>query len=107
MDEEGEMSVGAREQGSRGAGERDGEGARERLCTSAQKAPLHRRHPKGGKLRIKWVKSSIGYSKRQKATIKALGLKRLGDVVEHNDTPVIRGMIYKVRHLVKVEKMEG
>jgi large subunit ribosomal protein L30 len=53
------------------------------------------------------VKSSIGYSKRQKATIKALGLKRLGDVVEHNDTPVIRGMIYKVRHLVKVEKMEG
>ncbi len=94
MDEEGEM----REERSVGAGGQGSKRVRERRSTTAQK---------GGKLRIKWVKSSIGYSKRQKATIKALGLKRLGDVVEHNDTPVIRGMIYKVRHLVKVEKMEG
>lgn len=58
------------------------------------------------KLRIKWVKSSIGYSRRQKGTVRALGLRRLGDVVEQADTPVIRGMIDKVSHLVQVEKIE-
>jgi large subunit ribosomal protein L30 len=55
-------------------------------------------------LRIKWVKSSIGYSQRQKATIKSLGLKRLGDTVEWKDDPMTRGMIDKVRHLVEVEE---
>jgi len=55
------------------------------------------------KLRITWVKSSIGYSQRQKGTIRALGLRRLGDAVEQADTPVIRGMIDKVSHLVHVE----
>jgi large subunit ribosomal protein L30 len=59
------------------------------------------------KLRIKWVKSSIGYSRRQKGTVRALGLRRLGDVVEQADTPVIRGMIDKVSHLVQVEEVEG
>ena len=58
------------------------------------------------KLRIKWVKSSIGYSRRQKGTVRALGLRRLGDVVEQVDTPVIRGMIGKVSHLVQVEEIE-
>lgn len=57
------------------------------------------------KLRIKWVKSSIGYSRRQKGTIRALGFRRLGDVVEQADTPVIRGMIDKVSHLVRVEEI--
>jgi large subunit ribosomal protein L30 len=56
------------------------------------------------KLRVTWVKSSIGYSKRQKGTIRALGLNRLGDVVEHLDTPVIRGMLDKVGHLIRVEE---
>lgn len=56
---------------------------------------------------ITWVKSSIGYSKRQKATIRALGLRRLGDSVEQEDTPVIRGMIDKVSHLVEVEEVKG
>ena len=60
-----------------------------------------------GKLRLTWVKSSIGYSRRQKDTIRALGLRRLGDVVEQADTPVIRGMIDKVSHLVSVDEMEG
>jgi large subunit ribosomal protein L30 len=60
-----------------------------------------------GKLRITWVKSSIGYSRRQKGTIRALGFRRLGDVVEQSDTPVIRGMIDKVSHLVQVEEIEG
>ncbi len=55
-----------------------------------------------GKLRITWKKSAIGYAKDQKATIRALGLRRLGHTVEHGDTPAIRGMIGKVRHLVEV-----
>jgi large subunit ribosomal protein L30 len=58
------------------------------------------------KLRITWVKSSIGYSRRQKGTIRALGFRRLGDVVEQADTPVIRGMLDKVSHLVRVEEVE-
>ena len=52
------------------------------------------------KIRVKWVKSAIGFSWRQKRTIKALGFKKLQSVVEHEDTPQIRGMIEKVRHLV-------
>jgi large subunit ribosomal protein L30 len=59
------------------------------------------------KLQITWTKSSIGYSQRQKDTIRALGLRRLGDVVEQADTAVIRGMIDKVSHLVQVEKVEA
>ena len=58
-----------------------------------------------GKLRITWVKSSIGYSRRQKGTIRALGLRRLGDVVEQANTPVIQGMVDKVSHLVEVEEI--
>jgi large subunit ribosomal protein L30 len=57
------------------------------------------------RLRITWRKSSIGYSRRQKRTIRALGLRRLGDVVEQADTPAIRGMVDKVSHLVHVEKI--
>lgn len=57
------------------------------------------------KLRITWTKSAIGYNVKQKATIKALGLRRLHHVVEHEDTPVIRGMINKVSHLVRVEEV--
>ena len=60
----------------------------------------------GRKLQIRWTKSSIGQSRRQKDTIRALGLRRLGDVVEQVDTPVIRGMIDKVGHLVQVEEIE-
>lgn len=56
------------------------------------------------KLRVKWVKSSIGYPKDQKATIKALGLHKLQQTVEHDDQPAIRGMIRKVIHLVQVEE---
>lgn len=58
------------------------------------------------KLRITWVKSSIGYSQRQKATIKALGLRHLNDTVEQEDTPVIRGMINRVKHLVEVAEVD-
>lgn len=57
------------------------------------------------KLRITWKKSAIGYAKDQKATIRALGLHRLHETVEHDDTPSIRGMTHKVRHLVTVEEL--
>lgn len=55
-------------------------------------------------LRITLVRSPIGYSQRQKATVRALGLRRMHQTVEQEDTPVIRGMIAKVSHLVRVEE---
>jgi len=55
------------------------------------------------KLCVTWVKGSIGYAEDQKKTIKALGLHRLNQSVTHDDSASIRGMINKVRHLVKVE----
>lgn len=58
---------------------------------------------KAKRLRFTWVKSGIGYPNRQKETIKALGLRKLGDVVEHDNTPAIRGMAQKVEHLVRME----
>jgi len=59
------------------------------------------------KLRITLVKSPIGYNQRQKGTIRALGLRRMGYTVEQPDTPVVRGMVQKVSHLVQVEEFEG
>ena len=56
------------------------------------------------KLKVTWIKSDIGYAKGQRRTIKALGLHRLHQKVEHEDSPSIRGMIAKVAHLVKVEE---
>lgn len=58
-----------------------------------------------GKLMVTWKKSAIGYAQDQKATIVALGLKRLRHTVEHDDNPVIRGMVFKVKHLVSVEEV--
>jgi large subunit ribosomal protein L30 len=55
-------------------------------------------------LKIKLVKSPIGYSQRQKGTVAALGLKKINQVVTHTDNEVIRGMINKVSHLVEVEE---
>ncbi len=56
------------------------------------------------KLRVKYIRSSIGYPKDQKATIRSLGLRKLQQTVEHEDHPAIRGMIRKVIHLVQVEE---
>ncbi len=58
-------------------------------------------------LRITLVRSPIGYARDQKATVRALGLRRLHQTVEKADTPVIRGMVAKVQHLVKVEEVKG
>jgi large subunit ribosomal protein L30 len=55
-------------------------------------------------LTITLVKSPIGYSKRQKATLKAMGLKRINQTVVQVDNQAIRGMIDKVSHLVEVEE---
>jgi large subunit ribosomal protein L30 len=55
-------------------------------------------------LQITLVKSVIGYSKKHKGTIRALGLRRMNQTVEQKDTPVIRGMLSKVNHLVRIEE---
>ena len=55
-----------------------------------------------GTIKVKQVRSAINRTKRQKDTMVALGLKRRNQVVEHNDTPQIRGMVAKVSHLVEV-----
>ena len=56
------------------------------------------------KLNITLVKSGIGYAEDQKRTLKALGFRRLNQIVSHDDSAAIRGMVNKVRHLVKVEE---
>lgn len=58
------------------------------------------------KIRIKWVKSDIGYPGDQRRTLKALGFHKLNEVVEKEDTPVIRGMIAKISHMLAVEENE-
>lgn len=55
-------------------------------------------------LKIKWVRSAIGCPQDMRQTIRGLGLRRMQQVVERADTPAIRGMIHKVRHLVQVEE---
>jgi len=57
-------------------------------------------------LRIKLVRSVIGYSERQKRTAKALGLRKMNQVVERPDNPAVRGMVNKITHLLQVEKVE-
>jgi len=57
------------------------------------------------KLKITLVKSTIGCLEEQKKTVEALGLRKIRSEVVHEDTPAIRGMIFKVKHLVKVEEV--
>jgi len=56
-------------------------------------------------IRITLVKSPIGYTERQKATVRALGLRRMHQTVEHTDTPSLCGMLARVSHLVDVEEI--
>lgn len=56
------------------------------------------------KLRITWIKSGIGHKENQKKTLASLGFHRLNQSVIHEDSMPVRGMINKVRHLVKVEE---
>ncbi len=55
-------------------------------------------------LHVTLVRSGIGFTKDQKATVKALGLHRLHQTVEHKDTPALRGMLNKIIHLLKIEE---
>jgi large subunit ribosomal protein L30 len=60
-----------------------------------------------GKLRVTQVKSTISHIARNRATIRALGLKRIGDTVEVADNDATRGMVRQVRFLVTVEEVDG
>ena len=55
-------------------------------------------------IKLTLVRSPIGYSKPQKATVRALGFHRLHQTVEHEDTPVVRGMLAKVIHMIRIEE---
>ena len=57
-------------------------------------------------LRVTWIKSSIGRTRDQRRTMRALGLHRLNQSVEHEDSSSIRGMVSKVRHLVELVELE-
>ncbi|MBI4928107.1 MAG: 50S ribosomal protein L30 [Anaerolineae bacterium] len=58
------------------------------------------------KLRVTLLKSAIGYSEKHKATVRALGFHKLHQTVELPDNPSVRGMLYKVNHLVKIEEVK-
>jgi large subunit ribosomal protein L30 len=55
-------------------------------------------------IKITQVRSAIGLPKDQKATVRALGLKRMNDTVVQADPPAVRGMVFKVKHLVRVDE---
>jgi large subunit ribosomal protein L30 len=55
-------------------------------------------------LRVTLVKSPIGFPEPQKRTAKALGLRRMNQTVEHNDTPALRGMLASIVHLIRIEE---
>jgi large subunit ribosomal protein L30 len=61
-------------------------------------------HKTAKKISVRWVKSQIGFDQRQRRTLRGLGFRRLNQRVQVEDTPSVRGMIYKVRHLVVVEE---
>ena len=56
-----------------------------------------------GRVKVRWVRSEIGFDRRQRATLRGLGLRRLNQTVELEDTAAVRGMIKKVIHLLVVE----
>ncbi len=60
-----------------------------------------------GKLKITLQKSTIGALTNQKETVRSLGLRNIRQTVEKDDNPMIRGMIFRVKHLVSVEEIQG
>jgi large subunit ribosomal protein L30 len=73
-----------------------------RTPVSAYKRTEHDGKKAGGTVKIKWVVSFISCTDDMRQTIRGLGLRRMHQVVERQDTPETRGMIHKVRHLVEV-----
>ncbi len=59
----------------------------------------------GATLRITWIRSSIGFAKDQKATIQAIGFHRLNQTIERPDSLTLRGQLFKVKHLLKIEEL--
>ena len=59
------------------------------------------------RLKVTYVRSVIGQKPDQERTVQALGLRRLHQTVEHDDSPQLRGMVHKVRHLVRVEEINA
>ena len=57
------------------------------------------------KIKITQIKSAIGYNVKTKKTLEALGIKKMSSLVIKNDSPAIRGMIYKVKHLIEVKEL--
>ncbi|HEY5156864.1 MAG TPA: 50S ribosomal protein L30 [Anaerolineales bacterium] len=62
------------------------------------------KNAEGKTIKVTLVRSPIGFPIPQKATVRALGLHHLNQTVEHKDTPVVRGMLMKVIHLIRVEE---
>ena len=62
---------------------------------------------RASRVKVTLVRSTIGFDKRQAKVVRGMGLRRLGHTVELQDVPSIRGMIQKVRHLVRVSDVEG
>jgi large subunit ribosomal protein L30 len=60
--------------------------------------------PAAGRIKLELVRSPIGGTERQRATVRALGLRKLHQVVEHSDSAVTRGMVHKVAHLVRIHE---
>ena len=58
-------------------------------------------------IKVTQTRSEIGGTQSQRATLRGLGLKRIGQSVVKQDTPIVRGMVHKVRHLVTVEEVAG
>ncbi len=65
---------------------------------------MPKKETSGKTIRVTLVRSPIGYTKDQKQTVLALGLRRLHQTIEHKDTPALRGMLNKVIHLLKIEE---
>jgi large subunit ribosomal protein L30 len=65
---------------------------------------MPKKETSGKALRVTLIKSPIGYTQDQKATVRALGLRRMNQTVEHKDSPAVRGMLNKISHLLKIEE---
>jgi large subunit ribosomal protein L30 len=65
---------------------------------------MPKKAPAGKTVRVTLVRSPIGYTKDQKATVRALGLHRMHQTVEHPDNPALRGMLTKIIHMLKIEE---
>jgi large subunit ribosomal protein L30 len=83
---------------------------RAKRTTAAEPAKRPKRAAKAAadakRLRVKLVKSTIGFGKKQAAVVEGLGLKFLNDTVEVMDTPAMRGMIHKIRHMVQLQNRD-